>query len=74
MADEKIGGVMDIETLIKKRKKLGISRKKIVVLMKGRYSVSWIEKIESRGERRFSPDFYKAYKEAIEKCENFFKD
>lgn len=61
-----------IEELVKRRKKIGISRRKLAMLMKEKYSEVWIVKVEM-GEKRFSKRFLESYKEAIERCESFFK-
>lgn len=54
---------MNIESLIHKRKFLGISRQQMSRIIG--YSYMWLRKVESYGETKVSNTFYKRYDMAL---------
>ena len=58
---------MDIDNLIERRKKSGLSRRKLAKLID--YSIIWIKKFENDGERRVSQKFLFRYREVLERYE-----
>lgn len=58
---------MDIDDLIKRRKKSGLSRSKMCELIG--YSKPWLEQFENKGERRVSKMFLNRYREVLERYE-----
>ena len=62
---------MNIDDLINRRKKSGLSRRKLSKIIG--YSVIWITMFENEGERRVSKDFIEKYRNTVKRYEKMLK-